>query len=95
MKETTGGLASAEADRLLEILALEPIELNLFRGANEDRLGRLFGGQVLAQALRAASNTVEARKPHSLHGYFMRAGEPERPLFVRLNMTRPREKGSS
>ena len=77
-----------EARRLLEILALEPIELNLFRGANEDRLGRLFGGQVLAQALRAASSTVEDRRPHSLHGYFMRAGEPERPVLYEVERIR-------
>ncbi len=88
MKDEAGGSVSEEAARLLEILALEPIELNLFRGANEDRLGRLFGGQVLAQALRAASSTVEGRRPHSLHGYFMRAGEPERPVLYEVERIR-------
>ena len=79
----------AQATHLLEILTLEPIELNLFRGGNEDRLGgRLFGGQVLAQALRAAANTVDGRKPHSLHGYFMRAGEPERPVLYEVERIR-------
>ncbi len=88
MKGKADGTISEEAARLLEILALEPIELNLFRGANEDRLGRLFGGQVLAQALRAAANTVEGRRPHSLHGYFMRAGEPDRPVLYEVERIR-------
>ena len=88
MRNTADGSISQEAARLLEILALEPIELNLFRGANEDRLGRLFGGQVLAQALRAAASTVEGRRPHSLHGYFMRAGEPERPVLYEVERIR-------
>src|SRR5262249_13704021 len=56
----------AEAKQLLRVLALESIETNLFRGTNEDRLGgRLFGGQVLAQALRAAAATVDGRRVHS------------------------------
>jgi acyl-CoA thioesterase II len=81
--------SDAQAIHLLEILTLEPIELNLFRGGNEDRLGgRLFGGQVLAQALRAAANTVDGRSPHSLHGYFMRAGEPERPVLYEVERIR-------
>ncbi len=88
MKAQADGSISEEAARLLEILALEPIELNLFRGANEDRLGRLFGGQVLAQALRAASSTVDGRRPHSLHGYFMRAGDPERPVLYEVERIR-------
>jgi acyl-CoA thioesterase-2 len=80
---------SSEAKQLLSVLALEPIETNLFRGANEDRFGgRLFGGQVLAQALRAAAATVEGRRPHSLHGYFMRAGEPERPVLYDVERIR-------
>ena len=79
----------AEAKQLLSVLALEPIETNLFRGTNEDRLGgRLFGGQVLAQALRAATATVDGRRPHSLHGYFMRAGEPERPVLYDVERIR-------
>ncbi len=82
------GREGRQAEHLLEILKLETIELNLFRGANEDRLGRLFGGQVLAQALRAASATVEDRNPHSLHGYFMRAGEPERPVLYEVERIR-------
>jgi len=75
--------------RLLEILELEPIEMNLFRGDHEDRAGgRLFGGQVLAQALRAALHTVEGRVPHSLHGYFMRPGDPSRPVLYDVERIR-------
>jgi acyl-CoA thioesterase-2 len=79
---------SKPADHLLEILALEAVELNLFRGNNEHREGRLFGGQVLAQALRAAALTVEGRAPHSLHGYFMRPGDPGRPVLYEVERIR-------
>src|ERR1044071_4750089 len=59
-------------DILLGLLDLERLELNLFRGQNRDiGSGRLFGGQVLAQALVAAGRTVEGRAAHSLHGYFV------------------------
>jgi acyl-CoA thioesterase-2 len=81
-------VAAQAATHLLQILELETIELNMFRGANEHRDGRLFGGQVLAQALRAAANTVEARLPHSLHGYFMRAGEQARPVLYEVERIR-------
>lgn len=80
--------AALAASHLLQILELETIELNMFRGANENREGRLFGGQVLAQALRAAANTVDARLPHSLHGYFMRAGEQARPVLYEVERIR-------
>ncbi len=79
---------SEPADRLLEILTLEAVELNLFRGNNEARDGRLFGGQVLAQALRAATQTVEGRAPHSLHGYFLRPGDPDRPVLYEVERIR-------
>jgi acyl-CoA thioesterase II len=80
---------SDEADHLLEVLTLETVELNLFRGTNEDRHGgRLFGGQVLAQALRAAAHTVDGRQAHSLHGYFMRAGDPSRPVLYEVERIR-------
>lgn len=74
---------------LLEILDLEPIEHNLYRGRNEARRnGRLFGGQVLAQALRAACATVEGRMPHSLRAYFMRAGDSARPVLYEVERIR-------
>ncbi|MEQ8859912.1 MAG: acyl-CoA thioesterase II [Pseudomonadales bacterium] len=77
------------AQRLLEILELEAIERNLYRGGNETREGvRLFGGQVLAQALRAACRTVEERRPHSLRAYFMRAGNSARPVLYEVERIR-------
>ncbi|MFW6093382.1 MAG: acyl-CoA thioesterase [Pseudomonadota bacterium] len=78
------------AQRLLEILELEPIEQNLYRGTNEaEGRFRLFGGQVLAQALRAACRTVDdARRPHSLRGYFMRAGDGERRVLYEVERIR-------
>ena len=61
---------------LLGLLHLEPLEHNLFRGLSRDLgTGRIFGGQVLAQALVAARRTVEDERPaHSLHGYFVLPG---------------------
>ncbi|MEM8765938.1 MAG: acyl-CoA thioesterase II [Pseudomonadota bacterium] len=80
---------SARAARLLEILELERIEENLYRGRNEARGNfRLFGGQVLAQALRAAYATVEERQAHSVHGYFMRAGNAGLPVLYEVDRIR-------
>lgn len=77
------------AARLLEILELEPIEQNLYRGMNEVRgKMRLFGGQVLAQALRAACRTVDDRQAHSLRAYFMRAGDASRPVLYEVERVR-------
>ena len=63
---------------LLSILDLEPLERNLYRGTSP-QVGwqRVFGGLVISQALVAATRTVDdARRVHSLHGYFMRPGDP-------------------
>lgn len=80
---------SARAARLLEILELERIEENLYRGMNEVRGNyRLFGGQVLAQALRAAYATVQDRQVHSVHGYFMRAGNAALPVLYEVDRIR-------
>jgi acyl-CoA thioesterase-2 len=77
------------AQRLLDILQLERIEKNLFRGRNESETqSRLFGGQVLAQALRAAYATVEERQVHSLHGYFLRAGNSEKHVLYEVDRIR-------
>lgn len=77
------------ARRLLEILQLERIEENLYRGLNEVRGNyRLFGGQVLSQALRAASGTVTGRSAHSVHGYFMRAGNADLPVLYEVDRIR-------
>jgi acyl-CoA thioesterase-2 len=77
-------------DLLLELLDLERLELNLFRGQNRDiGSGRLFGGQVLAQSLVAAGRTVEdGRAPHSLHGYFMLAGDVATPVVYQVHRIR-------
>ena len=75
---------------LIELLALEPLELNIFRGSNRDiGTGRIFGGQVLAQALVAARRTVEDDRPaHSLHGYFMLAGDISAPVVYFVDRIR-------
>ncbi len=63
---------------LLELLDLEQIDVNIFRGLSpRDRWQRVFGGQVLGQALVAATRTVEGRVCHSLHAYFLRPGDPK------------------
>lgn len=74
----------------LDILDLEPLEINLFRGrsASPDG-GRVFGGQVLAQALVAARRTVpEDRVAHSLHGYFLLGGDPKVPIVFDVDRIR-------
>ena len=75
---------------LIELLALEPLELNIFRGSNRDiGTGQIFGGQVLAQALVAARRTVEDDRPaHSLHGYFMLAGALSAPVVYFVDRIR-------
>lgn len=77
-------------DGLLTLLDLEALEVNLFRGRSpdEDRQ-RVFGGQVLAQALEAARRTVEAdRTPHSFHAYFLRPGDPSAPILYQVDRIR-------
>lgn len=77
-------------DTLLEILDLEQLEHNLFRGRSP-QVGwqRVFGGQVIGQALMAASRTVvEDRHVHSLHGYFMRPGDPSVPIIYEVDRIR-------
>ena len=77
-------------DELVALLSLETIEENLFRGASQD-LGfpQLFGGQVLGQALSAASQTVIAdRHVHSMHGYFLRAGDAVLPVVYQVERVR-------
>jgi acyl-CoA thioesterase-2 len=78
------------AAELLDILELETIDSNLYRGRNDSvHHQRLFGGQVLAQALAAAINTVdEDRTCHSAHGYFLRPGSPELPVLYRTERIR-------
>jgi acyl-CoA thioesterase-2 len=77
-------------DELVTLLALEPIELNLFRGQSQDLgWGTVYGGQVLGQALSAAVQTVPAdRHVHSLHGYFLRPGAVDRPIIYEVDRSR-------
>ena len=77
-------------DDLVDLLSLEAIEENLFRGRSQD-LGfrQLYGGQVLGQSLSAASQTVEqARHVHSLHGYFLRPGDAGMPVVYSVDRVR-------
>ena len=71
---------------LLQLLELERLELNLFRGESRD-IGspQVFGGQVLGQALSAAAATVEARVVHSLHAYFLRRGDYNAPIVYEVD----------
>jgi acyl-CoA thioesterase-2 len=76
---------ATELTQLLSYLDLERIELNLFRGHSPaGRRDRIFGGQVLAQAMVAAGRTVEGRSAHSLHGYFLRPGDPKLPILFEV-----------
>ncbi|WP_192037324.1 acyl-CoA thioesterase II [Halomonas sp. YLGW01] len=77
-------------DNLVALLGLEMIEENLFRGHSQD-LGfpQLFGGQVLGQALSAATRTVPSeRRVHSLHGYFLRPGDAQMPVVYQVDRVR-------
>ncbi len=79
----------AQDETLVETLQLERIEENLFRGTSPDtRPGRIFGGQVIAQSLLAAYETVEARVCHSLHCYFIRPGDPTVPIVFEVDRSR-------
>jgi acyl-CoA thioesterase-2 len=79
----------AISDTLLSILDLEPLERNLFRGRSP-AIGwsRVFGGQVIGQALYAACKTVENRQPHSLHAYFLLPGDPQIPIIYEVERLR-------
>ena len=75
---------------LVDILSLERIEENIFRGKSQDLgWGRVFGGQVLGQALSAAEQTVpEGRFVHSLHGYFLRPGDAKKSIVFTVDPIR-------
>jgi acyl-CoA thioesterase-2 len=75
---------------LIELLALEPLERDLFRGRSQDLgWGTVFGGQVLGQALTAAARTVPPdRGAHSLHAYFLRPGDVRRPIVYEVDRIR-------
>ncbi len=75
---------------LLDLLRLERIEENLFRGQSQDLgWGNVFGGQVLGQALSAAEQTVPDDRPvHSMHGYFLRTGDARKPIVYEVDRIR-------
>jgi acyl-CoA thioesterase-2 len=77
-------------DGLLQLLALEALEENLYRGQSQDLgWGAVFGGQVLGQALSAATRTVSPeRLVHSLHAYFLRPGDVRRPIVYNVDRIR-------
>jgi acyl-CoA thioesterase-2 len=85
---TTG--ESKALDALVDLLDLEPIEVNLFRGLSpDDDRQRVFGGQVAGQALVAAGRTVGAGlRVHSLHAYFLRPGDPSVPIVYDVDRIR-------
>src|SRR5471032_3232730 len=84
-------MASA-VQELVDLLNLETLELNLFRGNSpQSRWQRVFGGQVIGQALVAACRTVEdvaLRPPHSLHAYFLIGGDPKVPIIYEVDRIR-------
>jgi acyl-CoA thioesterase-2 len=84
---------SAQLDELIDLLDLEQIEEHLFRAHHPaGRERRLYGGQIMAQALMAASRTMEGlgepRPVHSLHGYFLRPGDPRVPAVIKVERLR-------
>ena len=87
-----GEAESRDVAELLRVLDLEELDRDIFRGVNprgDERRPRLFGGQVAAQAARAASLTVpDDRSIHSLHGYFLRAGQADRPTILHVDRDR-------
>ncbi|MFV0623138.1 acyl-CoA thioesterase [Sphingomonas sp. ac-8] len=72
-------------DQLVALLDLEQLDTDLYRGARQPGgTGRVFGGQVIGQALQAAQRSVEDKVAHSLHAYFMRAGDAEHPIVFQV-----------
>jgi acyl-CoA thioesterase II len=83
-------------EQLIALLDLDPIEVNIFRGVSpKDRSQRVFGGQVLGQALVAATRTVEDRFCHSLHAYFLVPGDPRVPILYEVDRSRDGKSFSS
>ena len=80
---------SSALDALVELLDLEELEVNLFRGRSpQEQRQRVFGGQVAGQALVAATRTVERGLVHSLHAYFLRPGDPLVPIVFQVDRIR-------
>src|SRR5580692_2011638 len=87
-----GDSMASAVQELVETLNLEPLELNLFRGRSpQSGWQRVFGGQVIGQALVAACRTVDevaTRPPHSLHAYFLLGGDPKVPIIYEVDRIR-------
>ena len=83
-------MPDASPTQLLGLLDLEKIEENVFRGTSPaEPVQRVFGGQVLAQALVAATRTVSQDRPcHSFHAYFLRPGDPKVPILYQVDRSR-------
>ncbi|HEX5613960.1 MAG TPA: acyl-CoA thioesterase II [Acidimicrobiia bacterium] len=82
-------MSSKALAELLELLELEQLEVNLFRGLSpEENRQRVFGGQVAGQALIAAGRTVDRGLVHSLHAYFLRPGDPQIPIVYDVDRIR-------
>ena len=81
---------STAVQEMLDILDLEPLEVNLFRGRSPQAgWQRVYGGQVIGQALVAAVRTVDAsRPPHSMHAYFLLPGDPKVPIIYDVDRIR-------
>ncbi|MBW4030547.1 MAG: acyl-CoA thioesterase II, partial [Acidobacteria bacterium] len=80
---------SLALDFLIDLLDLEAIEVNIFRGKHPTgERQRTFGGQVAAQALMAAGRTVERGRVHSLHSYFLRPGDSSAPTLYEVDRIR-------
>ena len=74
---------------VLKVLELKRLDTDRFEGESRDPgHRRVFGGQVLGQALQAAYATVEQRSVHSLHAYFLRAGDPDHPIVYEVDRSR-------
>ena len=82
-------MTTSAVQDLLSILDLEQLDLNLFRGRSpQSGWQRVFGGQVIGQALVAATRTVEGRPAHSMHAYFLLAGDPKVPIIYDVDRMR-------
>ncbi|MEG3180681.1 acyl-CoA thioesterase [Sphingomonas sp. LT1P40] len=77
--------AAGQVAQLIDLLDVERIDVDLYRGARQpEGVGRVFGGQVIGQALQAAQRSVEDKAAHSLHAYFMRPGNEDHPIIYRV-----------
>ena len=89
--ESSAPADQSALDDLVELLDLEAIEVNIFRGNSPDEnRQRVFGGQVAGQALVAAARTIDeaGRLVHSLHAYFLRPGDPTVPILYEVDRIR-------